>query len=305
MIGRLNLSLGLALLLTGLGCSTLRDGPMSVPQDGEDVALAVDATATDEDTRVSPDLDAATMFDVRTTDTSRCPEGQSLCAGLCTDTNASAAHCGGCGRSCPTGRVCVAGACDLSCAAGTTACAGTCRDLRRDAMNCGACGQACVSRNATAACNAGVCAVGTCNPGAADCDSNVSNGCECAPAHGVPSCPGGRCVVASCEPSYGDCDHDSTNGCEVDLRGTATNCGAPVAAPARSRTRLPGARQANAPLCVVSTAMATAIAIPATAARPRLRATRRIAVPAADRARRRNTARAGRARCCAATRARC
>lgn len=224
----------IAIIMGGCGCGSLREGPQISSDAGRDDVVAIDAfvvadALTSEDRPLLDEptpLDVPVLADAPSADVRRCSADQIVCGGSCVDPNTSVAHCGGCGRACPSGRVCAAGTCQLSCGVGVRDCGGTCRDLQRDVANCGACGQTCVIRNAVAACVAGACAVGTCDPGSADCDSNVSNGCECAPAHGVPSCPSGRCVVASCDAGYGDCDRDSTNGCEVDLRASAGSCGA-------------------------------------------------------------------------------
>ncbi|OFX19421.1 MAG: hypothetical protein A2V77_04205 [Anaeromyxobacter sp. RBG_16_69_14] len=52
-----------------------------------------------------------------------CPAGKTVCAGVCVDTQTSAANCGACGKKCPTGQACAGGAC--ACTSGLT-CGGTC-----------------------------------------------------------------------------------------------------------------------------------------------------------------------------------
>ncbi|MFO0625452.1 MAG: FG-GAP-like repeat-containing protein [Polyangiales bacterium] len=42
----------------------------------------------------------------------------------------------------------------------------------------------------------------------------------------MAACGSGRCAVAACVTGFGDCDGNAANGCEVDLRVTATSCGA-------------------------------------------------------------------------------
>jgi hypothetical protein len=70
-----------------------------------------------------------------------CPAGQSLCGTVCADFSTDVNNCGGCGRACPTGDVCINGAC--TCPAGHTICNGKCINTSTDINNCGACGQAC------------------------------------------------------------------------------------------------------------------------------------------------------------------
>ena len=82
--------------------------------------------------------------------------------GPCVNTQTSAAHCGGCGRTCATGQSCVAGACTLVCTAPTVVCGGACVNTQTDAAHCGMCGRACATG---ARCTAGRC-VGGVIPGA-------------------------------------------------------------------------------------------------------------------------------------------
>ncbi len=115
------------------------------------------------------------------------------------DTRTSAAHCGGCGRACPTAgttSACAASACTITaCAAGRGDCDGAvatgCEtDTNTSLAHCGACGRACTTGpNATA------------------------------------SCAGATCS-AVCASHYGNCDGNVANGCETDLRTSAANCGA-------------------------------------------------------------------------------
>ncbi|MFO0626674.1 MAG: hypothetical protein U0325_13755, partial [Polyangiales bacterium] len=81
------------------------------------------------------------------------------------DTTTSAANCGMCGRACPAGRRCVAGACSAAACEGTLAncdnnAANGCEvDLQTSVTSCGRCGDACMpATNQTAVCAAGACA---------------------------------------------------------------------------------------------------------------------------------------------------
>ena len=87
------------------------------------------------------------------------------------------AHCGGCGRACASGEVCVAGVCTANCPAGETRCDGRCTRIDTDGLHCGACGNACPMGQG---CVAGRCAV--------TCDAPGSMVRECAVADGLRYC---------------------------------------------------------------------------------------------------------------------
>jgi hypothetical protein len=177
-----------------------------------------------------------------------CGSGASL---ACADTRTDPARCGGCDTACPAranaATTCASGACGFACDAGHGDCDGNpsngCEaDTRASASNCGACGRACAPPpNAAAACAAGVCGF-VCNPGFADCDGNPSNGCEvdtrasvsncgaCGNAcpgrsNGAAACAAGACGV-TCNAGFADCDGAVATGCEVDVRASASHCGA-------------------------------------------------------------------------------
>jgi hypothetical protein len=117
-----------------------------------------------------------------------------------TDTRASPAHCGACGRACATPNAapaCAAALCAVgACAAGFGNCDGNAAngcesDTRRDVRNCGACGRAC---------------------------SPLANGAS--------QCASGACALAACFPGFGNCDGNAANGCETFVYGDPRNCGA-------------------------------------------------------------------------------
>ncbi len=121
-----------------------------------------------------------------------CESGFANCDGMAdngceTDTNTSAAHCGGCGMACApanaTGR-CAMGVCAVAaCSAGFADCdrsaASGCEvDTGSSAMHCGGCGVACAPAHAAGMCEAGACRVGACTAGFANCNGTTSDGCE-------------------------------------------------------------------------------------------------------------------------------
>ncbi len=166
------------------------------------------------------------------------------------DPRTSAAHCGGCGRTCAPAQatgVCTAGACGVGmCEAGFADCntnpADGCEvSTATDARNCGACGTVCNLPGGTSVCVAGACRLNTCLPGRGDCDMNAGNGCEtdivttvahcgacgraCDLPNATPGCAASACTVASCNAGFADCDANPANGCEVDTRVSAAHCG--------------------------------------------------------------------------------
>ncbi len=92
-------------------------------------------------------------------------------APFCADLANDRLNCGACGTACPPGNICVARACQLSCAAGQSQCGAACADLQNDNAHCGTCGTACP---AGTACVAGACAV-SCGAGLAQCGSACVN----------------------------------------------------------------------------------------------------------------------------------
>lgn len=162
----------------------------------------------------------------------------------------STAHCGTCGNACsfPNGTgTCTSGTCQLSgCAAPNADCNLVASDgcevnTNTNVSHCGGCGKACSLPNATAACQAGACAVGSCNGAFADCNNVPTDGCEintntstshcgacgkvCSSNNGTPGCSSGNCTI-SCTGSFANCDNNVANGCEVNTNTNVNHCGA-------------------------------------------------------------------------------
>ncbi|HEU4535355.1 MAG TPA: FG-GAP-like repeat-containing protein, partial [Polyangiaceae bacterium] len=163
------------------------------------------------------------------------PPFEACGAGTCADLRNDPSNCGACGRACPEGDFCAAGACvpRAGCAAPLTSCdvggAELCADLRSDPSNCGGCGNACPGGQL---CAAGVCAtacappLSTCFDGAAarcvDLRSDLAHCGQCGQACGAgQACLSGACV-ATCEGAGGTL----CGGACVDLDSDDKNCGA-------------------------------------------------------------------------------
>jgi hypothetical protein len=171
-----------------------------------------------------------------------------------TNTAATAAHCGGCGRPCSGQNVplvtCTLGACTGDCAGGFRDCNDDRRtdgcevDVQTNVTHCGECRQPCSANNiATPLCQAGAC-VGSCNTGFDDCNRDRrTDGCEVNTQTNPSHCGGcGRSCSANhvtglgcslgactggCEPGFQDCDNDrQVNGCETSTLTNPQHCGA-------------------------------------------------------------------------------
>ncbi|MHB8419211.1 MAG: hypothetical protein ACYDCL_14135 [Myxococcales bacterium] len=123
--------------------------------------------------------------------TPSCLPTETLCNGLCTDTNTDPLNCGNCNNPCPSGQTCNgAGLCVESCAAGLTPCSGSaggapyCANLPSDNANCGVCGTACGSG---ASCCSGSCVNFATDP--ANC-----GGCGKVCTAPTPYCAGASCT---------------------------------------------------------------------------------------------------------------
>ncbi len=82
-----------------------------------------------------------------------CGLGELACSDACVHPDRDPSHCGGCGRACAPGDVCVEGSCAAACDAPFQACGSACVDTTRDPDHCGGC---------DVACDTGVCVDGTC-----------------------------------------------------------------------------------------------------------------------------------------------
>jgi len=157
-------------------------------------------------------------------DAGTCPEGQTVCKGVCVDTDKDRTNCGACGSVCAPGKVCWSGQCVLTCPGGLEECNGTCVNFQTDRAHCGECGNACAAGEV---CSNGKCEV-SCQEGLSECDGTCvdtdkdrencggcGNACEAGEV-----CSGGECTL-SCQDGLEDCD-----GSCVNTDTDRENCGA-------------------------------------------------------------------------------
>jgi hypothetical protein len=172
-------------------------------------------------------------------------EGGRCCAGTCTSVEFDPAHCGACGRACPSGTWCHYGSCvatqacdplvsGAACSVSTThagaCCGGSCVDPTTDSTNCGQCGNVCPLGTT---CENWICkkpdgTTGYCYdagcPAGLLCTYSACWSPQCAPGSSGPvcafgpdrpgTCCGGECVDVKQDPgNCGQCGH----GCGGDL----------------------------------------------------------------------------------------
>lgn len=163
--------------------------PEAGPGDtGADVVAVADGTAVDV-------VDASVAdagVDVLAVDVAcNADAGLYACGGVCRDLVRDSMNCARCGNVCTGAATCMAG---------------QCVDPQTDPMNCGGLGRRCNIPNGTAACVAGVCAIGSCRAPFANCSGGVTDGCETNTLTNAAHCgdcgtmcpDGGTCVAGHC-----------------------------------------------------------------------------------------------------------
>ena len=196
------LAASVTLLLLAVGCTD--DVTPPAGKDGAADVVSVDLTA--------PDTGLV------------CSGGSTECGGKCVDTQSDTTNCGGCGKACSSGMVCVKGSCETSCGSGTIKCGQSCVDPKTDEKNCGTCGTACTSGET---CTGGKCALwcpspfSDCSGTCVDTKTDEKNCGACGTAcKATEACVASKCSLW-CPSPYVNC-----GGSCVDLKTSFDNCGA-------------------------------------------------------------------------------
>ncbi|MBI2388508.1 MAG: hypothetical protein HYV09_02725 [Deltaproteobacteria bacterium] len=126
-----------------------------------------------------------------------CAAPSAQCGEACVDVATDRGHCGGCGKACGAGEVCVDAKCQIACPKDQSVCGGKCVSTSEDRAHCGKCdtacadGELCVAGKCTVACPKGQTA---CDGKCATLESDNANCGKCDTKCG----PGQVCSASTC-----------------------------------------------------------------------------------------------------------
>jgi Notch-like protein len=143
-----------------------------------------------------------------------CRSNETLCDGVCIDTNVDPDHCGDCTTECSSVQACNMGTCSLDCG-DLTNCNGACVDLTSNAGYCGDCDTICQNN---ARCSGSACDCGdsgftgaTCETDIDECESDVcENNGVCRNTAGAYSCDcsGTGFTGTNCDVDVNECNNN-------------------------------------------------------------------------------------------------
>lgn len=140
--------------------------------------------------------------DAKTTETCN-GAGQSVCDGVCIDTQTDGQNCGGCNNVCGDGSTCSDGAC--TCGGGLTYCGGACVQTQSDDANCGICGNACR--------NGQICVEGACSAMAPEICNGEDDDLDGIVDEGPDDLPLTQSCDNLCGPGVETCNNGTFTGC--------------------------------------------------------------------------------------------
>lgn len=193
----------------------IADAPDASDAGVVDAPVVADVPAVD----VQAPVDAPSAPDVLPP----CGVLEARCGGACVPLLTTAAHCGACGRACPSPAggvgVCNGGRCEVACAEGYADCGRGCQSVESDRENCGRCGSVCGTRETCVAGNCAGCATGesVCGGRCMDLSEDAANCGSCGNV-----CPVGMACIRGSGCGWVSCDGGTRR--DAGLRAIWTRC---------------------------------------------------------------------------------